>query len=402
MATTIFTVPPGEFDRLVLGADITTLVMFAGDCPLCDALEPALKQVGDEYGDDLRILTVDLREYPDLKNLYDIQSVPTLMIFDRGELRGRLRGFERTRSIIDQFVETHIRREHSSLGAFNGSVDVKRGAIGAVVSGLHPGWDYLAAEEDRRGCSRQYGLAPHLVALLAVAALAPRGPGSLDFLQQALRLIPLGADTREIARNWMISLWEHKEYGIGRRLFNSPAHAPAMSVMDLVRKSGHETVPREAWRAARSALNAAGPLSEDASAYARVTAAMGWDPEETPEICGDVWKAWEAAMVAEHAYALGWDQARRDQMERILRPIIQDALSKFALLEVDPPNADPDLQSIDLAIAAAFRDEGLEVQYADWSAYVGQLEDWSSKLQRRICLNSVLDACVVDSGYLKS
>lgn len=59
-------------------------------CPPCQALHPILEELAEER-DDLRIVTVDIDENPDLAKQYGISSIPcTIAFIDGKEIERRI------------------------------------------------------------------------------------------------------------------------------------------------------------------------------------------------------------------------------------------------------------------------------------------------------------------------
>jgi thioredoxin 1 len=55
-------------------------------CGPCKTQAPILKQIADELGNQVRIIKIDVDQNQPLAVKYQIQSVPTLMIFKNGEI----------------------------------------------------------------------------------------------------------------------------------------------------------------------------------------------------------------------------------------------------------------------------------------------------------------------------
>ncbi|MEI6142738.1 MAG: thioredoxin [Mariniphaga sp.] len=55
-------------------------------CGPCKAQSPILKEVAFELGDRVRVIKIDVDQNNEIANRYQIQSVPTLMIFKNGNL----------------------------------------------------------------------------------------------------------------------------------------------------------------------------------------------------------------------------------------------------------------------------------------------------------------------------
>jgi thioredoxin 1 len=56
-------------------------------CGPCKVQSPILKEVATEYGDKIRIVKIDVDQNPEIASKFQIQSVPTLMIFKNGEIK---------------------------------------------------------------------------------------------------------------------------------------------------------------------------------------------------------------------------------------------------------------------------------------------------------------------------
>src|SRR4051812_47500548 len=86
-------VTDGTFDDEVLAADRPVLVDFwAPWCAPCRAMDPVLKDLAAQHGAQMRFAKVDVDENPHTAARFGILSMPTLLVFEGGELRQRLTG----------------------------------------------------------------------------------------------------------------------------------------------------------------------------------------------------------------------------------------------------------------------------------------------------------------------
>lgn len=61
-------------------------------CSPCKMQSPILKEVAGEYGEKVRIIKIDVDQNPEISGRYNVQSVPTLIIFKNGKLVWRQSG----------------------------------------------------------------------------------------------------------------------------------------------------------------------------------------------------------------------------------------------------------------------------------------------------------------------
>jgi thioredoxin len=80
------------FYDVVAGNQLVLVDFFATWCQPCKMMHPILKQVKDVLGDRIRIIKIDVDTHSALAMKYQIQSVPTLMLFRKGEVLWRTSG----------------------------------------------------------------------------------------------------------------------------------------------------------------------------------------------------------------------------------------------------------------------------------------------------------------------
>jgi thioredoxin 1 len=84
---------PRSFGELVRVSEVPILVDFwAAWCGPCRTVSPAIERLAHEYSGRILTVKVNVDDKPLVAQAYEVQGIPTIMLFWKGEPRMRLTG----------------------------------------------------------------------------------------------------------------------------------------------------------------------------------------------------------------------------------------------------------------------------------------------------------------------
>lgn len=96
-----------SFSDIIQGSKPVLVDFSAEWCGPCKMMPPILKEVKDKLGDKVTILKMDIDRNPAVASAYQIQSVPTLIVFRDGQIKWRQSGVlraEQLRSVLESVL----------------------------------------------------------------------------------------------------------------------------------------------------------------------------------------------------------------------------------------------------------------------------------------------------------
>ena len=95
------------FNDIIHGDKPVLVDFFAEWCQPCQLMKPILEELRERMGNEIRIIKVDIDQSPEASSFYNVTSVPTLMLFQKGNILWRQPGIVPALSlqkIITQFI----------------------------------------------------------------------------------------------------------------------------------------------------------------------------------------------------------------------------------------------------------------------------------------------------------
>jgi thioredoxin 1 len=105
MADGIVTLTTSTFDETVRASAKPILVDFWAEwCGPCKMIAPILGEIATEQP-DITIAKLNVDENPDIAMRFNVMSIPTLLVFDKGEVRKRIVGAKGKGQLLQELNE---------------------------------------------------------------------------------------------------------------------------------------------------------------------------------------------------------------------------------------------------------------------------------------------------------
>jgi thioredoxin 1 len=106
MADGIVTLTSSTFDETVNASDKPILVDFWAEwCGPCKMIAPILTEIAAEQKDNLVIAKLNVDDHGDIAQRFGVMSIPTLLVFDKGEMKKRMVGAKGKGALLQELSE---------------------------------------------------------------------------------------------------------------------------------------------------------------------------------------------------------------------------------------------------------------------------------------------------------
>jgi thioredoxin 1 len=98
-----------SFSELINAPGMPVLVdFFAEWCGPCKAMSPVLQQLAAEHSGKLKIIKIDVDKNPAAARQFQVQGVPTLILFHQGKMLWRQSG-AMSAAQLSQIINQHVK-----------------------------------------------------------------------------------------------------------------------------------------------------------------------------------------------------------------------------------------------------------------------------------------------------
>lgn len=92
------------FENVVMKSPLPAMVEFGAEwCGPCRRMEPILEELAKTWSGRVQVYRVDVDESPEIATQLQVMSVPTVMMFVKGEIVQRITGLQSRERLAEKF-----------------------------------------------------------------------------------------------------------------------------------------------------------------------------------------------------------------------------------------------------------------------------------------------------------
>lgn len=74
-------------------------------CGPCQMLGPIIEEIATELGDKVKVVKINVDENNEISSQYNVSSIPTVLIFEKGEIVDTIVGFRQKQDYINSLTK---------------------------------------------------------------------------------------------------------------------------------------------------------------------------------------------------------------------------------------------------------------------------------------------------------
>ena len=105
MGDNTITATDAEFNDLINGDKPVLVDFWAEWCGPCRMVGPIVEEIAGEYADKLAVAKLNVDENPQVSHQYEVMSIPTLIVYQDGEVKKRIVGARPKVMLVQELAE---------------------------------------------------------------------------------------------------------------------------------------------------------------------------------------------------------------------------------------------------------------------------------------------------------
>lgn len=93
-------VTDAEFDSVLQNNDYVLVDLWADWCIPCHQVSPIVQDIANERT-DIQVFKLNIDENPETPKRFNVMSIPTLLFFEKGEMKARITGVKTKEEILN-------------------------------------------------------------------------------------------------------------------------------------------------------------------------------------------------------------------------------------------------------------------------------------------------------------